>query len=98
MAETIRIGVDDVVRHFEGLEDPRSQINRRHPLVSVVVVPLMAVLAGASGPTAISRWAVLKQDLLLKLLPLPNGIPKKDVYRRVLSALKPDAFQACFVN
>ena len=25
MAETIRIGVDDVVRHFEGLEDPRSQ-------------------------------------------------------------------------
>ena len=41
---------------------------------------------------------MLKQDLLLKLLPLPNGIPKKDVYRRVLSALKPDAFQACFVN
>ena len=35
---------------------------------------------------------------MLKLLPLPNGIPRKDVYRRVLSALKPEAFQACFVN
>ncbi len=55
MVETIRIGVNDVVRHFEGLEDPRSQINRRHPLVSVVVISLMAVLAGAGGPTAISR-------------------------------------------
>ncbi len=98
MADTIRIGVNDVVRHFEGLEDPRSQINRRHPLVSVVVISLMAVLAGAGGPTAIARWALLKEDLLLKLLPLPNGIPRKDVYRRVLSALKPEAFQACFVN
>ncbi|MCH7688596.1 MAG: ISAs1 family transposase, partial [Planctomycetes bacterium] len=98
MADTIRLGVNDVVRHFEGLEDPRSEINRRHPLVSVVVISLMAVLAGASGPTAIARWALLKEDLLLKLLRLPNGIPRKDVYRRVLSALKPDAFQACFVN
>ena len=57
MAETIRIGVGDVVRHFERLEDPRSSVNRRHPLVSVVVISLMAVLAGASGPTAIARWA-----------------------------------------
>ena len=69
MVETIRIGVDDVVRHFEGLEDPRSQINRRHPLVSVVVISLMAVLAGASGPTAIARWALLKEDLLLSAAP-----------------------------
>ena len=50
MAETIRIGVDDVVRHFEGLEDPRSQINRRHPLVSLVVIPLMAVQPVQAGP------------------------------------------------
>ncbi len=83
MAETIRVGVNDVVRHFEGLEDPRSQTNRRHPLVSVIVISLMAVLAGAGGPTAIARWALLKEDLLLKLLRLPNGIPKKDVYQPV---------------
>jgi predicted transposase YbfD/YdcC len=36
--------------------------------------------------------------LLRKCLPLPNGIPRKDVYRRVLSALKPDAFQACYAS
>jgi predicted transposase YbfD/YdcC len=29
---------------------------------------------------------------------LPNGIPCKDVFRRVLMLLKPGAFQACFVN
>ena len=32
------------------------------------------------------------------MLNLPNGIPRKDVFRRVLMALRPDAFQACFVN
>lgn len=35
---------------------------------------------------------------MLSLLPLPNGVPQKDVYRRVLSALNPAAFQACFAN
>jgi predicted transposase YbfD/YdcC len=98
MAGIQRIRLDEVVRHFEELEDPRSTVNRQHPLVSVVVIALMAVLAGASGPTAIAKWAALKQEFLLKTLPLPNGIPRKDVFRRVLAALKPAAFQACFAN
>jgi predicted transposase YbfD/YdcC len=98
MADQSRISVEDVARHFEVLEDPRSDINQRHPLVSVVVISLMAVLAGAGGPTAIAAWANDKKDYLFGLLPLPNGIPQKDVYRRVLSALKPDAFQACFAS
>jgi predicted transposase YbfD/YdcC len=98
MASIQRIRLDEVVRHFEELEDPRSTINRQHPLVSVVVIALMAVLAGASGPTAIAKWAALKQEFLLKTLPLPNGIPRKDVFRRVLAALEPAAFQACFAN
>jgi predicted transposase YbfD/YdcC len=98
MAEVRRIGLDEVVRHFEELEDPRSEVNLRHPFVSVVVIALLAVLAGAGGPTAIARWAVLKQEFLLQVLDLPNGIPRKDVFRRVLMALKPAAFQACFAD
>jgi predicted transposase YbfD/YdcC len=98
MTDIHRIGLDEVARHFEELEDPRSTINRRHPLVSVIVIALMAVLAGASGPTAIAKWAALKEEFLLETLDLPNGIPCKDVFRRVLMLLKPTAFQACFVN
>ena len=44
------------------------------------------------------QWACLKERLLKKLLPLPNGVPRKDVYRRVLATLQPGAFQACFAN
>jgi predicted transposase YbfD/YdcC len=98
MADIQRISLDEIVLHFAELEDPRSTINRQHPLISVVVIALMAVLAGASGPTAIAKWAVLKEEFLLNALNLPNGIPRKDVFRRVLMALRPGAFQACFVN
>jgi predicted transposase YbfD/YdcC len=98
MAEIPRIGLDEVAQHFEELEDPRSTINRQHPLVSVVVIALMAVLAGAEGPTAIAKWAALNEEFLLEALDLPHGIPRKDVFRRVLVLLKPSAFQACFAH
>jgi predicted transposase YbfD/YdcC len=98
MADSQRIGLDEIVRHFEELEDPRSTVNLQHPLVSVVVLALLAILAGAGGPTAIARWAMWKQEFLLKTLPLPSGIPREDVFRRVLMALKPAAFQACFAD
>jgi predicted transposase YbfD/YdcC len=96
MADSRRFGLDEVLAYFQELEDPRSSINRKHPLASVVVVALIAVLAGASGPTAIARWAALKEGPLKTVLPLPNGAPGKDVFRRVLMALRPEAFQACF--
>jgi predicted transposase YbfD/YdcC len=96
MAAIVRLDLKEVVRHFKQLEDPRSAVNRLHPLESVIVIAIMAVLAGANGPTAIAEWAKMKCELLLKLLHLPHGIPKKDVFRRVLITLKPDAFQACF--
>jgi predicted transposase YbfD/YdcC len=98
MADSRHISLDEVVVHFAELEDPRSTVNLQHPLVSVVVIALMAVLAGASGPTAIGKWAALKEEFLLNTLDLPNGIPRKDVFRRVLMTLRPGAFQACFAN
>lgn len=98
MEGNVRVGLESIGKYFESLEDPRSEINLRHPLVSVVVIALMAVLAGADGPTAIARWAQCKSDLLRKHLDLPNGIPRKDVFRRVLSTLQPAAFQACFAS
>jgi predicted transposase YbfD/YdcC len=98
MADVQRVSLAEVTSYFEELEDPRSTINRQHPLVSVVVIAMMAVLAGAGGPTAIAKWAALKKDFLLQALDLPNGIPCKDVFRQVLMLLKPGAFQSCFVN
>ncbi len=98
MAKVQHIGLDEVIGYFDELEDPRDTVNRKHPLVSVVVIAMMAVLAGAGGPTAIARWAAVKAELLSRVLPLPHGIPRKDVFRRVLALLQPAAFQACFAQ
>jgi predicted transposase YbfD/YdcC len=98
MAKSQHVCLDEVIGYFDELEDPRASVNLKHPLVSVVVIAMMAVLAGAGGPTAIAKWAALKEEFLLKVLPLPNGIPRKDVFRRLLVLLRPEAFQACFVN
>jgi predicted transposase YbfD/YdcC len=91
-----RSRLDEIVASFSTMEDPRSHINRRHPLPSVLVIAVLAVLAGAAGPTAIARWAECKADLLIGLLDLPYGIPGKDVFRRVLMMIKPEAFEAAF--
>ena len=69
MADLERLSLDEVVLHFAELEDPRSTVNLQHPLVSVIVIALMAVLAGASGPTAIARWAAFKQDVSDRTFP-----------------------------
>lgn len=98
MAGFPHLALDEIVVHFQELEDPRSTVNQRHPLASVAVIALLAVLAGAGGPTAIARWAALKEGLLARVLDLPNGVPRKDVFRRVLMVLKPAAFQACFAS
>ncbi len=96
MAARIELDYEDFAQHFDSLDDPRSNINQRHPLGSIILISIMAILAGAAGPTSIAVWANNKKDWLQNILPLPNGIPQKDVYRRVLSSLKPQAFQNCF--
>jgi predicted transposase YbfD/YdcC len=98
MAETRHVHLDEVVKYFHELEDPRSEVNRKHPLVSVVVIAVLGVLAGAGGPTAIAKWAHGQAEFLLKVLELPHGVPCKDVFRRVLMTLQPGAFQSCFVK
>ncbi len=96
MAQIKRLSIEDIVDYFDELEDPRSTINLKHPLVSVVVIAMMGVLAGANGPTAIAGWAKLKEEFLLEALPLPHGIPCKDVFRSVLSLLKPQGKRITF--
>ena len=82
--------------YFESLSDPRHTRNRLHFLTDVIVICICAIVSHAPGPTAIHRWALARQDWLKRFLRLPNGIPSRDCIRRVLIALRPEAFQKCF--
>lgn len=85
-----------ILRHFSSLADPRCDINRHHLLGDLIVICVLAVIAGADGPTAISVWAKAHADWLQRRLALPRGIPSRDTIRRLLTLLKPEAFQECF--
>jgi len=85
-----------IVRHFEEIDDPRSEVNRRHLLVDVIVISILGVIAGADGPLAIAMWANMQAPWLKQHLSLPNGIPSRHTIGRVLQSLKPAAFQQCF--
>ena len=90
------VDVGSIATHFESLEDPRHTRNRKHLLADIAVICVAAILCGSGGPTAIHRWAKYRQVWLATRLPLANGIPSRDCIRRLLIALKPDAFQRCF--
>ena len=41
--------IQGIVRHFEEIDDPRSEVNRRRLLVDVIVISILGVLAGAEA-------------------------------------------------
>jgi predicted transposase YbfD/YdcC len=90
------VDLESIGSYFQSLDDPRHAKNRKHRLLDVTVIALCGVLCGCGGPTAIHRWAANRRDWLKTVLPLANGLPSRDCIRRVLMALKPEAFQKCF--
>jgi DDE_Tnp_1-associated len=97
----MQVDAEDILEisaHFGKLKDPRSHINQKHVLGDLMVICVCAVLSGCDGPIAIGDWAQAKAAWLKKHLELPHGIPSHDTIGRLLMALKPAAFQACFAN
>lgn len=90
------VNVEAIGSYFESLSDPRHTRNRKHLLVDIVVIAVCGMVCGCDGPTAIHRWASNRHSWLEQFLALPNGIPSRDCIRRLLLALKPEAFQKCF--
>jgi predicted transposase YbfD/YdcC len=90
------VNVEAIGSYFESLSDPRHTRNRKHLLVDIVIIAVCGMVCGCDGPTAIHRWAAERHDWLRQFLTLPNGIPSRDCIRRLLMALKPEAFQKCF--
>ena len=85
-----------LVASFEDLADPRVERTRVHRLGNVMVIALLAVLAGADGWDDIVEWAAAHQKWLGTFLPLRTGIPSADMVRRIFEAIDPKKFGECF--
>jgi predicted transposase YbfD/YdcC len=86
------------LNHFVDLQDPRQQGKVIYPLAEVLLLCLLAVLAGAETFVDIALFGEKKLHLLRRLLPYANGTPPHDRLGEIFAALDAEAFQRCFVS
>jgi predicted transposase YbfD/YdcC len=67
-----------------------------HLLSDILIIALLAVLAGAQGWEDMHLYGVSKQAWLSTFLPLPHGIASADTFRRVFERIEPQQFEQCF--
>lgn len=85
------------LHHFNGLPDHRQAGKVDYPLPEVLLLILLAVLAGAEAFTDIARFGERKIDLLRRFRPYVNGTPSHDHLGDIFATLDARAFQLCFV-
>ena len=84
--------------HFKGLPDPRQIGKASYPLEEVLLLCLLAVLAGAECFTEIARFGDRKLAFLRRFRPFRDGTPSHDHLGDILATLDAEAFQRCFVD
>ena len=83
-----------LMEYFAHIEDPRRETkNKKYPLIEVIVIAFLAVMSGADGWESMERYGVMRMKWLSKFLALKEGIPKHDVYRRVLGAIRSELLE-----
>jgi len=85
-----------IMEYFAAIPDPRIDRTRLHPLTSVLVLSLVAVICGADSFVAIQEFGESKEPWLKTFLDLPNGIPSHDTLGRVFAILDPVALAKAF--
>lgn len=85
------------LRYFQDLPDPRQAGKVIYALDEVLLLSLLAVLAGAETFTDIARFGDKKLDLLRRFLPFKDGTPPHDTLGDIYASLDAERFQACFV-
>lgn len=84
--------------HFVGLRDPRSRRGKRHAMVDVVLIALLAMLCGSDDADDIAQWAELHEDWLCEWFGLEHGTPSQDTVLRVFELLQPKSFHAAVLS
>lgn len=87
-----------LLAYFAKIEDPRRKGARLHPLSSILVLALCAVVCGADSFVEIEMFGKTREKWLRSFLDLPNGIPSHDTIGRVFAMLNPKRLQQAFVE
>lgn len=86
------------LEYFDALPDPRQQSKVIYPLEEVLLLCLLASLAGAETFVDIALFGSKKIVLLRRFKPFAHGTPSHDHLGDLFATLDPDCFQRCFVS
>jgi predicted transposase YbfD/YdcC len=85
------------LNYFNDLSDPRQHGKVMYPLNEILLLALLAVLAGADSFVEIARFGCKKRALLQRFRPFLDGTPSHDHLGDIFAALDAEQFQRCFV-
>lgn len=94
-------GFDETVvflRHFKELADHRQPGKVSYPLAEILLLCLLAVLAGADAITEIALFGEKKLGFLRRFRPFLDGTPTHGHLGEILATLDAEVFQRCFVT
>jgi predicted transposase YbfD/YdcC len=89
--------MDNPLKYFAELRDPRVERNREHLLEEILLIAIAAVLSGAESWNDMAEYGEDKREWLKTFLALPGGIPSHDTFNRVFAALDPEEMEKGFV-
>jgi len=85
-------------RAFSRLRDPRIERTKKHNLLDIIILSVLAVLSGAESYDSIELFGKTNSDFLKQFLGLKNGIPSHDTINRVFQVLNPRQFERQFIS
>lgn len=85
------------IEHFRNLKDPRVVKRCDHKLFDILFITVAATIAACDDWPMIVMWAKKNEPWLRKYCELPNGIPSRFVFPRVLQRLNPVALHQAFI-
>jgi len=80
------------------VRDPRIDRTKRHKLIDILIIAILAVICGADSWVDIEMFGNSKIEWLKTFLELPNGIPSHDTFGRVFALINPEEFEKGFME
>jgi hypothetical protein len=85
--------MENALNYFKNIQDPRSNRNQKHPVMTLIGTTLLASLAGIDS---FSGFAESHFEELEKYVEFPHGPPSHDTYQRFWDGINPQELYCSF--
>lgn len=88
--------MENALKYFEEIEEPRSIKNQKHPIMILLGTSLLGSLAGIDSFSGFADFTEAHYEKLQDYFDFPHGPPSHDTYQRVWDNINPLEFHSAF--